>query len=104
MKCPICGTELVQKYHDAINMGICESLYVCEDCKLYAEQFAYGGYEITIGSFVVHYSHNTNEIERWNVEQGIKDIIEVYKSTRIITHPRPITQELRDAWNDLLKD
>ena len=68
MKCPICGTELTEKYHDSINMGCCEYLYVCEDCKLYADQFAYGGYETTIGSFTVHSAHNTppDEIELIN--------------------------------------
>ena len=79
MKCPICGTELVEKYHDAINMGTCEYLYVCEDCKLYAEQFAYGGYETIIGSFVIHSAHNTPSAERDRINGLMKKIVAEYK-------------------------
>lgn len=78
MKCPICNTELVEKYHDSINMGTCEYLYTCEDCKLYSEQFAYGGYEITIGSFVVHYAHNTPSEERELIDKYIRLISTSY--------------------------
>jgi len=71
MKCPICNAELVKQYHDSTDTGTCEYLYTCEDCKLYAEQFAYGGYEISIGNFVAHYAWNTEKEDRKLIDKYI---------------------------------
>lgn len=103
MKCPICETELVEKYYDSINMGCCEYLYVCENCKLYSDQFAYGGYETTIGSFTVHSAYNTPPDEQRIIDIGIKSIANEYKNTRYLTHPKELTEQQKQNWDEILK-
>jgi hypothetical protein len=79
MSCPICGSPIKNMYRDSINMGLCESFEQCQNCYMYAEQFAYGGYEIVIGDFTVHYSHNTPEAQKREIDEASKMLFDYYK-------------------------
>ena len=79
--CPICGSRLTNKYYDAIAWGTVESLDVCENCNLYSEQFAYGGYETIIGRTIIHSAHNDSPEEKDRTHKLIKAIVNVYKNT-----------------------
>lgn len=79
MKCPICESELVEKYCYTEGPLVEESKYGCNNCSLYSKEFAYGYTQVIIGDFTVDYSYKASESESESLNKKVDALIELYK-------------------------
>lgn len=82
VNCPICGNELTTVYETKCAYGTEESHFSCRSCLKYDDIFAYGGTELHVGRFTVHYDHHTNNTEMAFINRIVQMIANAYKESQ----------------------
>ena len=83
MNCPVCDCELIEKYRHAGEHGLEENKLECQICLEYAETYAYGATEITIGDFMTGYSHCNSKETREAIIKKVQQVAELYRKDRL---------------------
>lgn len=80
MKCPICQTDLVERYKHGCSYGTEESFYEWEKCCLYSERLAFGSTEINIGDFMTGFHYTDSLDSRESLFEKIAQVGKLYNA------------------------